>query len=111
VELSDVGTKNCRELRYSNGGHFLAGVAGNLIQIFSPIQYELLAVLKGHVGMIKSICWSQDDKKLYSASVDGILYTWSMEVVSIATRSNFRLLTEWTKALRKECSTLVLPIQ
>ena len=80
MELADVGTKNCREMRYSNGGHLVACVAGNLIQIFSPIHYDLLAVLKGHVGLIKAICWSADDKKLYSASVDGIVYTWSMEV-------------------------------
>lgn len=64
---------------YSHGGHLIAAVTGNIINLYSSITYENVAILKGHIGQIKSISWSHDDKKLISAGADGVVYTWSME--------------------------------
>lgn len=31
------------------------------------------------MGLIKSICWSTDDKKIVSAANDGVIYEWSIQ--------------------------------
>lgn len=37
-------------------------------------------MVTGHIGHVKSICWSRDDKRLLSASADGVTYEWNIQV-------------------------------
>ncbi len=92
----------------------MAAVSLNVIYIYNTVSFELLGSLRGmissnsriqsicfcssnsfplgsnifsigHSGQIKSICWSHDDKKLVSASNDGVIYEWSIEVINLYT--------------------------
>ncbi|CAL8096630.1 unnamed protein product [Calicophoron daubneyi] len=68
--------RGCRECAFSNGGHLLAAVHGNVIQIFSLTTFENVTNLKGHNGKIRCIVWSSDDNKLISCGMDGAVYEW-----------------------------------
>jgi WD40 repeat protein len=48
-----------------------------MIQIYSVWTFEILGVLKGHNGKIRSLYFTQDDSVLVSAGTDGAVYTWS----------------------------------
>eukprot|EP00727_Mastigamoeba_balamuthi_P002297 m51a1_g12064 hypothetical protein (1353) ;mRNA; f:43-5360 len=71
--------KGCREVRYSHGGQFIAAVAQVGINIYSTITNTLVSTLRGHVGQVKALAWSKDDKRLVSVSVDGAIYEWSTQ--------------------------------
>lgn len=69
--------KNCREVRFSNGGHlFAAAVGNNSIQVYnfytgeSPSYY----LCKGHVQKVRSIDWNDDDMGFVSCGLDGNVY-------------------------------------
>ncbi|KAH8870172.1 Cilia- and flagella-associated protein [Schistosoma japonicum] len=68
--------RGCRECAFSNGGHLIAAVNGNVIQIYSTTTFDNLLNLKGHNGKIRSIIWSDDDHKLISCGMDGAVYEW-----------------------------------
>ncbi|CAH8541499.1 unnamed protein product [Heterobilharzia americana] len=68
--------RGCRECAFSNGGHLLAAVNGNVIQIYSVTTFDNVTNLKGHNGKIRSIVWSDDDNKLISCGMDGAVYEW-----------------------------------
>ncbi|KER20605.1 hypothetical protein T265_10886 [Opisthorchis viverrini] len=71
--------RGCRECAFSNGGHLLAAVNGNVIQIFSLTTFENVTNLKGHNGKIRCIVWSHDDNKLISCGMDGAVYEWDSQ--------------------------------
>jgi WD40 repeat protein len=48
-----------------------------MIQIYSVWTFEILGVLKGHNGKIRSLYFTQDDSVLVSAGTDGAVYTWN----------------------------------
>ena len=54
-----------------------AAAHGNMIQIYSVWTYEMLGVLKGHNGKVRSLYFTPDDSALVSAGTDGAVYTWN----------------------------------
>uniref|UniRef100_A0A3Q0KGU0 WD-repeat protein, putative n=1 Tax=Schistosoma mansoni TaxID=6183 RepID=A0A3Q0KGU0_SCHMA len=71
--------RSCRECAFSNGGHLIGAVNGNVIQIYSTTTFDNLINLKGHNGKIRSIIWSDDDYKLISCGLDGAVYEWDTQ--------------------------------
>eukprot|EP00158_Paraphelidium_tribonemae_P008569 Partr_v1_DN28613_c2_g1_i2_m49525 putative WD repeat domain 65 len=80
--VHDINLRNVSQVKYSNGGHMLAAVQGNLIYLYDSWGYEQVAILKGHQGPIRSLCWSTMDYRLISASQDGAVYSWSTETMT-----------------------------
>ena len=87
-----VGRNGAFSLAYSHSGRYLAVAACDGEQHF-PIQiYDLdaeegNAVLKGpelsgHVSIVYSLCWSEDDRFLVSASADGTARVWALENIT-----------------------------
>eukprot|EP01135_Chromosphaera_perkinsii_P003926 Nk52_evm27s262 gene=Nk52_evmTU27s262 len=74
----EFSIRACRECRFSNGGHLIAAVHGNVIQIFNAYTFDNIGNLKGHNGKVKSVCWTQDDTKLISCGADGAVYEWNI---------------------------------
>eukprot|EP00730_Choanoeca_flexa_P000903 TRINITY_DN10389_c0_g2_i3.p1 TRINITY_DN10389_c0_g2~~TRINITY_DN10389_c0_g2_i3.p1 ORF type:complete len:1202 (+),score=338.92 TRINITY_DN10389_c0_g2_i3:34-3639(+) len=70
--------RECRECRFSNGGHMFAAAQGAVIQIYSTYTFESVAILKGHNGRVRSLHWAKDDAKLFSCGIDGAVYEWDM---------------------------------
>ncbi|TPX41520.1 hypothetical protein SeMB42_g05538 [Synchytrium endobioticum] len=74
----EFAVRACREVRFSNGGHLFAAAHGNAIQVFNTWTFDIVAVLKGHNGKVRSLHWTPDDQFLVSAGSDGAVYTWSV---------------------------------
>ncbi|OHT03465.1 hypothetical protein TRFO_06721 [Tritrichomonas foetus] len=67
---------NCLSIEFSNGGHFLVA-ASHIITFINPYTQEIIATLRGHTGLIHSLSWSQDDKRLVSSGSDGAICEWN----------------------------------
>ena len=59
----DINIKNCTELAYSNGGHYLAIASSSIIQLYQVYTGEHMSnfSLRGHTNSIKQITWYSDD--------------------------------------------------
>lgn len=75
--------KNCKEVRFSNGGHLFAAAFGqNAIHVYnfytgeSPPHYQC----KGHVNRVRSIEWFEDDMGFTSCGQDGNVYFYDLIV-------------------------------
>ncbi|EGR29835.1 WD repeat protein [Ichthyophthirius multifiliis] len=77
--------KQCREIRFSNGGQYFAAINGaqssQLIQIFRFYTGEQPPelVFKGHQNKVKCLTWSKDDSLLASCGTDGFIYIWRID--------------------------------
>ncbi|MDB9925025.1 hypothetical protein OAD67_02060 [bacterium] len=69
--------KNCRESRFSNGGHLFAAVNGSVVQVYDTYSTENVGNFRGHGGSVTSVTWSLDDTKILSTGVDGAVYEWT----------------------------------
>ena len=48
-----------------------------MIQIYSVWTFEIVGILKGHNGKVRSLYFTPDDSVLVSAGTDGAVYTWN----------------------------------
>ena len=71
----EVPMKASRELRFSQGGNYLAAVNGSAIQIYDCHRGEKVADLRGHNQKVRSIQWN-DAGLLLSCGQDGAVYLW-----------------------------------
>ncbi|XP_053965666.1 cilia- and flagella-associated protein 57 [Anastrepha ludens] len=81
-ELNIVKTYNfprCKDVKYSNYGHFMAAAYDNIISITSVYNLDIVRQLKGHNGTVLSIAWSATDKYLISGGAEGAIYQWDVE--------------------------------
>ncbi|KAJ3066607.1 Cilia- and flagella-associated protein 57 [Podochytrium sp. JEL0797] len=74
----EANIRGCRECRFSNGGQYFASVYGSTIGIHRTWSFETFGYLKGHLGKVKSICWSADDSRITSCGLDGSVFDWSI---------------------------------
>jgi len=63
---------------FSNGGHYLAAIYGNVVMIYSTTTFDNVSNLKGHNGKVKSVVWSSDDMRIATCGVDGAVYEWEV---------------------------------
>lgn len=75
----EVPIKNCRECKFSKGGHLLAAANGNSINIFDFFTGEKIADLRGHNGKVRSLFWLDSGHQLLSCGQDGAVYVWDLE--------------------------------
>ena len=68
----------CCQCCFSNGGHYMAAIYGNVVQIYSTTTFENVSNLKGHNGKVKGVVWSLDDIRLVTCGVDGAVYEWEV---------------------------------
>ncbi|KAL7747058.1 Cilia- and flagella-associated protein 57 [Sorochytrium milnesiophthora] len=85
--------RNCRECKFSNGGQYFAMAQESLITIKSTWTFETVAFLRGHTSRVRSLCWSHDDAKLLSVSLDGSIFDWDVRTQK---RENEITLTNYT---------------
>ncbi|NWW51325.1 CFA57 protein, partial [Pedionomus torquatus] len=76
--FKEFAVRKCRECSFSNRGHLFAAVNGNVIQIYSSINFENINNLKGHSGKIRAVKWSTDDAKFFSCDTHGAVYEWNL---------------------------------
>lgn len=51
-ELREWPVRSCRELKFSNGGHYFAAANGNILQLYSTTTLENVANMKGHSNKV-----------------------------------------------------------
>ncbi|KAJ3142003.1 Cilia- and flagella-associated protein 57, partial [Physocladia obscura] len=77
--FKEVSIRACREVCFSNGGHFFAAVYGNMIQLYNFWTFENISILKGHNGKVRSLYWTPNDEIIVSAGSDGAVYSWNVK--------------------------------
>jgi WD40 repeat protein len=75
----ELPIKNCRECRFSSGGHMLAAANGNSINVFDFYTGEKVADLRGHNGKVRSIHWMDSGAHILSCGQDGAVYIWEID--------------------------------
>ena len=75
----ELPIKNCRECRFSHGGHMLAAANGNSINVFDFYTGEKVADLRGHNGKVRSIHWLESGSHILSCGQDGAVYIWDID--------------------------------
>ena len=85
-EHNSEPVKNCREIRFSHGGHYFAVGVGNCTHIydFYKVECPINMQCKGHVGRIQNIEWFEDDSGFADCCNQGFalfydLPTWRLE--------------------------------
>ncbi|CAN0368637.1 unnamed protein product [Ectocarpus sp. 12 AP-2014] len=75
----EVSIKQCREVKFSNGGSMFAAVNGNVVTIFDFNTYDKLADLRGHNSKVRHLYWGGQDQTLVSCGQDGAVYQWDVD--------------------------------
>eukprot|EP00638_Chattonella_subsalsa_P013775 CAMPEP_0117801652 /NCGR_PEP_ID=MMETSP0948-20121206/15215_1 /TAXON_ID=44440 /ORGANISM="Chattonella subsalsa, Strain CCMP2191" /LENGTH=1212 /DNA_ID=CAMNT_0005634207 /DNA_START=27 /DNA_END=3665 /DNA_ORIENTATION=- len=75
----EIGIKQCKEVRFSNGGHYFAAVNGNVITIYQFYTCEKEVDLRAHSNKVRHIWWGPEDVNLLSCGQDGAIYYWEVE--------------------------------
>ena len=72
--VKEFAVKQCREVRFSNGGQMFAAAYHSNILVFNSYTGEQCAILKGHNGRVQQLVWLADDTRLMSTGADGAVY-------------------------------------
>ncbi|XP_067882282.1 jouberin isoform X3 [Heterodontus francisci] len=77
------GQIGCYFIEFSHDGRSLAASCadrnGHFIVVYEIPSGHLLGEFNGHFNIVYSLCWSNDDKTLLSASSDGTVRVWNTE--------------------------------
>lgn len=76
--IREFPIKNCKIASFSHGGHLFAAVNGNIVHVYSTMDFRSRFLLKGHTGIITGFSWSKMDAKLITIGNDGAVYEWEM---------------------------------
>lgn len=76
VQYKSLVIKQCKEVRFCNGGHLFAAAQSSSIQIFNFYTFELVYVCKGHQQKVRSIDWFPEDLGFVSCGQGGDVYFW-----------------------------------
>lgn len=81
------GKMGCLTVFFSHGGTMLAAACADR-GAFPVIVYKIpsgrvLATFYGHFKVIYDLCWSNDDRRLLSASSDGTVKEWNMKKLRV----------------------------
>jgi len=76
--LRELPLKHCGAIRYSDGGHVFACASGITVTVYSSVTFSCLGTFAGHIGIVRCLYFSRNDRLLYSASADGSLHSWDV---------------------------------
>jgi hypothetical protein len=102
--------KNCKCLRFSNGGQYWAAASAINVTIYDTKSFTQLITYQGHMMTVVKLAWAPGDQVLFSAGLDGNVYGWpihkegKIEVISANNRSSAIL------DLAVDCSSTVFPL-
>jgi len=77
--------KNCKEIKFSNGGQYFAAVNGtnnaHVIHVYKFYTGENPShlIFKAHQNKVKGIMWSKDDTVVATCGADGFVYAWKID--------------------------------
>uniref|UniRef100_A0A8C4X1M1 WD repeat domain 65 n=1 Tax=Eptatretus burgeri TaxID=7764 RepID=A0A8C4X1M1_EPTBU len=68
----------CHEVVFSHGGHLLSAASENVVHVFCCVTFNCLIRLHGHTGKVSGLDWRQDDQRLGTVSLDGVIFLWNL---------------------------------
>ncbi|KAG8188288.1 hypothetical protein JTE90_012121 [Oedothorax gibbosus] len=68
----------CSKISFSYGGHIMLVVSEALIDVYDFATLYLLARLEGHAGHISALSWKDDDTRIVSCDVLGVICEWDV---------------------------------
>lgn len=101
--------KNCRELKFSNGGHVWAAASSINVLVYDTRTFKVITSLQGHTLTVRKLAWSPGDQILFSAGMDGNVYGWPVnggsriDIVSSNSRSSAYL------GFTVDCQNMLFP--
>lgn len=75
--LEEFQVPYCEEARFSSGGHLFAVASRSGVQLYDTYSRSLSATLRGHSGVVNSICWGPKDMTIATGCNGGTFYVWS----------------------------------
>jgi WD40 repeat protein len=75
-QFREVPIKNCKEVRFSNGGHLWAAASTLTVLVYDSKNFQQLYTFQGHMMSVKKLLWGPSDAMLFSAGMDGCVYGW-----------------------------------
>ena len=76
--FGEINVKECHAVHFAHGGHMLAVAFHASIELYETYSFARVAHLSGHIHTVSSLVWSQDDRSLASAGMDGSVYEWEI---------------------------------
>ena len=74
--VKEISVKSCRECRFAHGGHMFAVVNQTAVQIFDTYTCTMRMQLREHQQTVRSIIWTDNDRKIVTVGKDGNVYLW-----------------------------------
>jgi WD40 repeat protein len=74
--VKELSVKACRSCRFSNGGNMFAAVNQTAVQIFDTYTCATRMQLRAHQQAVRSIIWTDRDRKIVTVGKDGNVYLW-----------------------------------
>lgn len=81
ASVKSIAIKNCREIRFSHGGHLFAVVNQYNFEVYNFYTFESPSYYKlnrGHTGRPRCINWYEDDSGFSSCGLDSNIYQWDL---------------------------------
>jgi WD40 repeat protein len=75
-QFRELPLKNCKEIRFSNGGHLWAAASTLTVLVYDSKDFQQLYTFQGHMMSVKKLLWGPSDAMLFSAGMDGCVYGW-----------------------------------
>ena len=79
-------SEGVRECRFSNGDNLFAAVNQTAMQIFDTYTCATRMQLRAHQQAVRSIIWTDKDRKIVTVGKDGNVYLWNVRTCDICAR-------------------------
>lgn len=82
MEYHNISMKNCREIRFSNGGHMFAAGVGSYSHVYNfyTVECPQNQQCKGHSGKISCIDWFEDDSGFSDSCTQGLVAFYPLQL-------------------------------
>ena len=79
-DYKELHIKQCKDIKFSHGGHLFACTNQSTISIFNFYSGTLLeqGEFDSHQGKVQSLSWFEDDSGFISSGLDGNIYVWEL---------------------------------
>lgn len=73
---SEFSIRGMRSIRFSHGGHLIAGIQGKMVLVFSTRTQARLATLRGHATQVIGLAFDPEDTSMITCGEDGSVCKW-----------------------------------
>jgi WD40 repeat protein len=90
-EESRVGQRFAERIAGEDRDHLATTSQDGTVQLWDPVHGQGLQTLRGHTGIVKGVSFSPDGKRLASASTDGTVQIYALDVFELLELAHSRV--------------------